>query len=146
MNTSTDANGYGIIQSISASGSAWGNSIINPNGGNVGIGTTQPDKTLTANGVIHTTEVLVDQFVPAPDYVFDKDYDLTSLKDVKSYIDQNHHLPEILSAAQVAKEGINLGEMNAKLLKKIEELTLYLIQQKEDSEIKFTNQQIQIDE
>ena len=96
--------------------------------GNVGIGTSNPDAKLTVSGTVHATEVLVDQSVPTPDYVFDKDYDLTTLKDVKTYIDQNHHLPEIPSAAQVAKEGINLGEMNAKLLKKIEELTLYLIE------------------
>ncbi|WCT13640.1 tail fiber protein [Mucilaginibacter jinjuensis] len=96
--------------------------------GKVGIGTNIPDQKLTVNGTIHATEVLVDQTVPTPDYVFDQDYELSSLKDVKSYIDKNHHLPEIPSAAQVAKDGINLGEMNARLLKKIEELTLYLIE------------------
>jgi len=99
--------------------------------GKVGIGTQNPDQILTVQGMVHATGVLVDQSVPTPDYVFDKDYDLATLKDVKTYIDQNHHLPEIPSAAQVAKEGINLGEMNAKLLKKIEELTLYFIEKDE---------------
>ncbi|WCT13631.1 hypothetical protein [Mucilaginibacter jinjuensis] len=119
--------------------------VINNNtflNGNLGIGTTQTDAPLTVNGTIHATEVLVDQSVPHPDYVFDKDYDLIPLKDVKYYIDQNHHLPEIPSTAQVAKEGINLGEMNAKLLKKIEELTLYLIEKdKKDRDL-----QSQVDE
>ncbi|WCT13630.1 tail fiber protein [Mucilaginibacter jinjuensis] len=117
--------------------------------GYVGIGTTQPDKELTVNGTIHANEVLVDTNVPHPDYVFDRDYDLTSLKDVKTYIDKNHHLPEIPSAAQVAKDGINLGEMNAKLLKKIEELTLYLIEkdaQIDKQESQNISQQQQIDQ
>lgn len=109
--------------------------------GQVGIGTTMPDKLLTVNGTIHATEVLIDQTVRTPDYVFDKDYNLTSLKDVKAYIDQNHHLPEMPSAKQVAKEGINLGEMNAKLLKKIEELTLYLIDLKNENDA--LNQRVQ---
>jgi hypothetical protein len=65
-----------------------------------------------------------------PDYVFKKDYALPSLADVKTYIDQNQHLPEIPSAQQIEKDGINLGEMNKLLLKKVEELTLYLIEMK----------------
>lgn len=95
--------------------------------GNVSIGTNNTDSKLTVGGTVHATEVLVDANVAPADYVFDKEYDLTTLKDVKTYIDQNHHLPEIPSATEQVKNGINLGEMNAKLLKKIEELTLYLI-------------------
>jgi hypothetical protein len=64
------------------------------------------------------------------DYVFDKNYALRSLPEVKTYIDQNHHLPEIPSAQEVAKDGLNLGEMNRLLVKKVEELTLYLIEMK----------------
>ncbi|WCT13685.1 hypothetical protein [Mucilaginibacter jinjuensis] len=82
---------------------------------------------LAVAGGIHSQSVQVDM-IGWSDYVFKPSYSLASLAEVKSYIDQNHHLPEIPSAAQVAKEGINLGEMNAKLLKKIEELTLYLIE------------------
>ncbi|WCT13670.1 hypothetical protein [Mucilaginibacter jinjuensis] len=143
-----------------ASGIYFSNSSGNPvlviqHAGNVGIGTSNPDPNskLTVSGLIHATEILVDANVKIPDYVFDKGYELATLKDVKTYIDQNHHLPDIPSAAQVAKGGINLGEMNTKLLKKIEELTLYLIekdkqiealktQQTEDSQ----SQQLQIDE
>ncbi|OKS84904.1 hypothetical protein RG47T_0342 [Mucilaginibacter polytrichastri] len=109
--------------------------------GNVGIGTKSPDAKLTVSGTIHSSAVLVDQNVPTPDYVFDKEYDLATLKEVKTYIDKNHHLPEIPSAAEVAKDGINLGEMNTKLLKKIEELTLYLIEK--DKEIKQENLKLQ---
>ncbi|WP_114938424.1 hypothetical protein [Mucilaginibacter endophyticus] len=62
------------------------------------------------------------------DYVFEKAYQLPSLTEVKTYIDQNKHLPDVPSANEVAKEGIDLGEMNKLLLKKVEELTLYLIE------------------
>lgn len=102
--------------------------LIADNTGNIGIGTGSPDMKLTVAGTIHSTEVKVDTSIPTPDYVFDSGYELTSLNEVKKYIDKNHHLPEIPSAAQVAKEGINLGEMNTRLLKKVEELTLYLIE------------------
>ncbi len=94
--------------------------------GYVGIGTANPDQQLTVNGTIHSKAVLVDNNVH-PDYVFDKSYDLPTLSAIKIYIDKNHHLPEIPSAAEVAKNGQNVGEMNALLLKKVEELTLYLI-------------------
>lgn len=112
----------------------WLNSLFIDYSGYVGIGTSSPDSKLTVGGTVHATEVVVDQTVTQPDYVFDKDYDLSTLKEVKTYIDKNHHLPEIPSAAQVAKEGINLGEMNTMLLKKIEELTLYLIEKYSEAE------------
>ena len=95
--------------------------------GNLGIGTANPDSKLTVNGTVHSTVVLVDNTV-IPDYVFNKTYALRPLSAVKAYIDLNHHLPEIPSAAEVAKNGQNLGEMNALLLKKVEELTLYMIE------------------
>lgn len=96
----------------------------------VGIGTSTPDAKLTVAGLIHAGEVKIDHAALAvPDYVFDKDYNLATLKDVKTYIDENHHLPEIPSAQELAKNGVNLGEMNMRLLKKIEELTLYLIEE-----------------
>lgn len=98
--------------------------------GNVGIGSSSPTEKLTVNGTIYGKEVKVDLNVPAPDYVFKKDYDLASLEEVKAHIDQYGHLPEVPSAMEM-EEGINLGEMNMILLKKVEELTLYVIQQKE---------------
>jgi hypothetical protein len=115
--------------------------------GNVGIGTTTPDQKLTVKGTIHSQVVIVDNNI-TPDYVFKSDYKLASLKDVKAYIEKNHHLPEIPSAKTVAKRGLNLGAMNTLLLKKVEELTLYTIAS--DKEIKdekavIKAQQAQID-
>lgn len=105
--------------------------------GNVGIGTTSPTEKLTVNGTVHSKEVKVDLSVPGPDYVFNKDYDLLSLDEVKAYIEQNNHLPDVPSAEQMESEGINLGQMNILLLKKIEEMTLYIIElKKENQEIK----------
>lgn len=66
------------------------------------------------------------------DYVFNKNYKLLSLSDVEKHIDEKGHLPNIPSADDVVKNGINLGEMDAKLLEKIEELTLYVIQLNKD--------------
>ena len=63
------------------------------------------------------------------DYVFNKNYKLMPLNKVADYVKENKHLPDVPSAADVKKEGIDLGSMDAKLLKKIEELTLYVIQQ-----------------
>ena len=63
------------------------------------------------------------------DYVFKNDYQLKSLEEVEKYISEKGHLPNIPSAKQIVKEGLNLGEMDAKLLEKIEELTLYTIEQ-----------------
>jgi hypothetical protein len=103
-------------------------------GGYVGIGTTIPDAKLAVNGTIHAKEVKVD-LTGWPDYVFNANYNLPALTDVKTYIDQNHHLPDMPSAEEVTKEGINLGEMNKVLTKKVEELILYLIEK--DEEIKY---------
>jgi hypothetical protein len=97
--------------------------------GNVGIGNTNPDAKLAVSGQVHAQEVKVSVAVPGPDYVFEKDYQLTSLEDIKTYIDQNKHLPEVPSAKEMEKNGVQLGEMNMLLLKKIEELTLYVIEQ-----------------
>ena len=103
--------------------------------GNVGIGTTSPDAKLTVTGQVHAQEVKVTVSAPGPDYVFEKDYKLTSLEEIKNYIDQNKHLPEVPSAKEMEKNGIQLGEMNILLLKKIEELTLYVIEQNKKMEI-----------
>lgn len=66
------------------------------------------------------------------DYVFNKDYNLMSLDDLQKFINEHRHLPEIPDAAQVQKDGIELGQMNALLLKKIEELTLYVMELKQE--------------
>ncbi len=68
------------------------------------------------------------------DYVFDKNYKLPKLSEVESFYQKNHHLPEIPSAKEVGENGISVGDMNALLLKKIEELTLYVVSQQKEIE------------
>jgi hypothetical protein len=97
--------------------------------GNVGIGTTSPTQKLTVNGIIYGKEVKVNLSVPGPDYVFENTYDLPTLQEVSAYIKANKHLPEVPSAKEMEVNGIHVGEMNMILLKKIEELTLYLLEQ-----------------
>ncbi len=106
------------------------NTIINLTRGNVGIGTPSPRNKLDVNGTVRAREIRVEAS-PWPDYVFAESYKLPSLEYTEEYISENGHLPEIPSAEEVAAEGIALGEMNAKLLRKIEELTLYVIRQNE---------------
>jgi hypothetical protein len=105
-----------------------GDKLVLTKEGRVGIGTSNPDDQLTVNGKIHAQEVKVDLSIPAPDYVFEDTYDLMPLTQVKEYITANKHLPEIPSAADMKQQGVDLGDMNMKLLKKIEELTLYQIE------------------
>lgn len=78
-----------------------------------------------------------------PDYVFEKSHKRVSLPDLEKYIDVNKHLPEIPSASDVQKNGIDLGEMNTRLLKKIEELTLYIIEQ--DKQMRVLTEQVNKD-
>ncbi|WP_228458000.1 Med9 domain-containing protein [Chryseobacterium schmidteae] len=66
---------------------------------------------------------------PTADFVFAEDYDLPKLEDVEKHIKEKKHLPEVASAKQMEKEGVNVGEFQIKLLQKIEELTLYTIEQ-----------------
>ncbi|MBO9728860.1 MAG: hypothetical protein J7623_09505 [Chitinophaga sp.] len=97
--------------------------------GSVGIGTTDPGPyKLAVEGTIGARRVKVTQATPWADFVFADDYKLPSLQEVESFINVNKHLPEIPSAAEVAKEGIDLAEINQKLLQKIEEQMLYIIE------------------
>jgi len=95
--------------------------------GNVGIGTTTPQYPLTVKGIIGAREVIVTSTMGA-DYVFKPEYQLRQLNEVSAYIKEHHHLPEIPSEAEVQANGVGLGEMQMKLLAKIEELTLHAIQ------------------
>jgi hypothetical protein len=95
---------------------------------NVGIGTTDTKGyKLAVAGNMIAESVKVQLRSAWPDYVFANEYKLPSLKDTEKHIKENNHLPGIPSAAEVKTNGIDVGEMNAKLLKKIEELTLYVI-------------------
>ncbi len=96
-------------------------------GGNVGIGTTTPGYPLTVNGAVRAKEVIVD--TGWSDYVFKPDYRLASLSEVEGVIKKDGHLPGIPSEQEVTEKGISVGQMQAKLLAKIEELTLHQIQQ-----------------
>ncbi len=114
--------------------------------GNVGIDTSTPDAKLSVNGTIHSKEVKVDMS-GWPDFVFKETYTLPTLGEVENHIKDKGHLENIPSEKEVLKNGINLGEMNAKLLQKIEELTLYLIEQNKSienlvKENKFQNDEI----
>lgn len=95
--------------------------------GKVGIGTATPDYMLTINGNVRAREYKA-TLQNWPDYVFLPDYDLPDPATIKAYIDEHGHLPNIPSAREVAEEGIELAEMNARLLEKIEELTLIIIE------------------
>jgi hypothetical protein len=103
--------------------------------GDVGIGTTDPKGyKLAVNGKIRAQEIKVEA-APWPDYVFSNSYSLPTLHEIEKYIKEKGHLPGIPPAQEVKTDGINLGEMNAKLLQKIEELTLHLIQMKKEMDI-----------
>ncbi|WP_316800434.1 hypothetical protein [Pedobacter frigidisoli] len=95
--------------------------------GNVGIGTLNPQEKLSVFGTIRSSEVKVSS-ANWPDYVFEKGFKIGGLDELEKYIKLNKHLPEMPSAKEVEIEGIALGDMNSLLLKKIEELTLYLIE------------------
>jgi len=82
---------------------------------------------LAVNGTIKAKEIVVES-TGWSDFVFDNKYPLITLGELERYINANKHLPEIPSAGKVAKSGINLGDMQTKLLQKVEELTLYMIQ------------------
>ena len=114
--------------------------------GNVGIGTSDPaNYKLAVNGKIRAKEIKVE--TGWADYVFKENYDLPTLEEVAHHIKEKGHLIHIPSAKEVEENGIQLGEMNKLLLEKIEELTLYTIQQskqiKDLSTLKKANQQLE---
>lgn len=105
------------------------------NNGQVGIGTSthETDSKFTVNGKIHAQEVKVTTDAGA-DFVFNDNYDLPELSDVESFITENKHLPDIPSAEEMKENGLEIGDMQIKLLQKVEELTLYIIELKKEHE------------
>ncbi|MBI9056023.1 MAG: hypothetical protein JEY96_19535 [Bacteroidales bacterium] len=96
--------------------------------GSAGIGTTETGThKLAVEGTIGAREIIVEAGVWS-DYVFNKDYELKNLEEVENFIEENNHLPDIPSEKEVLENGIELGKMDAKLLQKVEELTLYMIE------------------
>lgn len=106
--------------------------------GCIGIGTATPDPAymLSVNGKIRAKEIKVE--TGWSDFVFEKNYKLNSLSEVESFIAANGHLPEIPSAKEVEENGVDVGSMESKLLQKIEELTLYIIEQNKKIEMQNT--------
>lgn len=113
-----------------------GNSYFNDN---VGIGTNSPDSKLEVDGKIICEEVEVKNV--SADYVFGKDFSLKTLNEVETFINKNGHLPDVPPASETEK-GVNISEFNSLLLQKIEELTLYTIEQ----EKRINTQQKKIEE
>jgi len=97
--------------------------------GNVGIGTQSPKYKLDVAGTIRANEIIVN--TTGADFVFADDYPLRPLSEVKAFIQENKHLPEIQSAKEMQENGVGINELQTQLLQKIEELTLYILQQEE---------------
>jgi len=106
--------------------------------GNIGIGTINPTYKLDVNGTIRAKEIKVD--LNGADFVFEKEYKLMPLNELETFIKEQKHLPEVAPAKEMQENGTDLGDLNSKLLQKVEELTLYLIDQnKQISQLKEEN-------
>jgi hypothetical protein len=126
----TFGNYFGGISNLTYSyiGREYNNTymVFRPNG-DIGIGTINPQEKLSVNGKIRAHEIKVETS-NWPDYVFKTDYKLPTLPETEQFIQEHGHLPEVPKASEVEADGVSLGEMNKILLKKIEELTLQLIE------------------
>jgi hypothetical protein len=123
------------------SGNFGNNFLFLADNGNIGIGTANPKYLLDVNGSVRSNEVKVCLFGTC-DFVFDDNYKLMSLDTLSAYLKYNHHLPGIASAKEMEAEGnVSLGKMDSQLLQKVEELTLYIVQQ--DKKMNDEHQQTQ---
>lgn len=108
--------------------------------GNIGLGIANPQAKLDVAGTIRAQEIKIEATGWA-DFVFKKEYELPTLSEVENHIKEYKHLPDIPSESEVLRDGVSVGEMQAKLLQKIEELTLYIIEQ--DKRIKILEEEKQ---
>lgn len=126
-----DADGYGLNfwKTWDSQNIGFNYGLFLSDSGNVGIGTNRPLAKLTVNGNICAKEVRVSlEGSPCwPDYVFEKTYPLMKLQDLSQFVKTNGHLPGVPAATEVEQNGVDLGDMNMLLLKKIEEMTLYIL-------------------
>ncbi len=118
-----------VVESYTNGASIGKRLIIDQASGDVGIGTSDMalGYKLSVDGMIICTNLVMLPQESWPDYVFAKGYDLMSLEKVQSHIEKHHHLPGIPSATEIAEDGVNVGQMQTLMMKKIEELTLYVI-------------------
>jgi len=122
-------NGHLIISGNQQAGSSI---HLSENGEfNFGTGLFPNGYRMSVEGKVLATDFTTLAVANWPDYVFDKAYKLKPLGEVKKYITEHKHLPNIPSAAEMEKNGIQLGEMSKKLMEKVEELTLYVLQLQE---------------
>lgn len=125
MYTATGANVQTAKVQFTTTDHCWFN-----NDGYVGIGTSSPTHKLDVRGTIRANEVIVN--IPSgADFVFSPDYSLKPLSEIRDYIAENQHLPEIPSAEEMEAGGVSISELQIQLLQKIEELTLYILQQEQ---------------
>jgi len=144
-NTTVGWGQYGIEYNVSAGGlnfwKPWGSNgaknwvLFLKDDGRVGIGTQNltADYLLTVAGGIHARKIYVTSLAGA-DFVFAKGYKLRTLQELDQFVSVNQHLPEIPSAKEMEEKGMDMGEFQIKLLQKVEELTLYIIQQQKEIE------------
>lgn len=121
-------------KSLTTTGAISAGSLTTTGNVNIGCSTTSTTANLHVNGVINATEVDVITSVPCSDYVFEPGYMLKSLPEIECYVKENKHLPDVPSANEFKEKGCNVGQMQDLLLKKVEELTLYVIELKKEND------------
>ena len=137
---SGNPNGYGNRNVYINRYTSNGDVIMTAGSGQVGIGVDDPEYKLDVAGTVHANSIIADGNIRASeiivsttgaDFVFADDYQLRPLSEVKTFIQENKHLPEIKSAQEMQENGVGINELQTQLLQKIEELTLYILQQEE---------------
>ena len=137
---SGNPNGYGNHNVYINRYTSNGDVIMTAGSGQVGIGIDDPKHKLDVAGTVHANSIIADGTIRASeiivsttgaDFVFADDYQLRPLSEVKTFIQENKHLPEIKSAQEMQENGVGINELQTQLLQKIEELTLYILQQEE---------------